>query len=155
MFKVLRYILFFCIAFIAFWMINTTFTVSKYYDSADIAKDAFNLINNERMSHGIQPLNWDENMARQAEQYSVYLATIDKLVHSSMGYGENIAMGAVGSGKELYEAWENSPPHHANYMNSQYVKGAIGIGYKLSNIKIGNWTITYNISRGYGTFIAD
>jgi len=155
MFKILRYIIIFSIVFIAFWMINTTFTVSKYYDSADIAKEAFNLINNERVSQGIPPLSWDENMARQAEQYSVYMATIDKLVHSNMGYGENIAMGAVGSGKELYEAWKNSPPHHANYMSSQYTKGAIGIGFKLSNITIGDWTITYNISRGYATFIAD
>ncbi len=141
--------------FISLWMIFTTFTVNQYYNSDDIAKGTFDLINSERINQGRPPLIWDDNMANQAKEYSIYMATIDKLVHSNMGYGENIAMGGVGSSQELYELWKNSSMHHANYMSSQYTRGAIGIGFKLSNIQIGNWTITYNISRGYATFIAD
>ncbi len=143
------------VIFISFWMICTTYTVNQYYNSDEIAKDTFNLINSERVSQGKLPLIWDENMAKQAKEYSIYMATIDELVHSNMGYGENIAMGGVSNSQELYDLWKNSPPHHANYMSSQYKRGAIGIGFKLSNIQIGDWTITYNISRGYATFIAD
>jgi uncharacterized protein YkwD len=75
------------VIFISFWMICTTYTVNQYYNSDEIAKDTFGLINSERVSQGKLPLIWDENMAKQAKEYSFHMDTIDELVHSNMGYG--------------------------------------------------------------------
>ena len=136
-------------------MIVITFNVNAYLHSEELAKTAFNLMNEERISEGVQPLQWDTNMANKATEYSTYMATTGLYEHSKMGYAECIAQGGVNGGNEIYENWASSSSQHNIYMDSNYVRGAIGIGFKLHNIEIGNWTITYAISKWYATFIAE
>jgi len=144
----------FIIGFVAY-MIVITFSVNAYLHGEEFAKAAFNMMNEERISEGIPPLQWDTNMANEATEYSTYMATTGLFEYSEMGYAECIARGNVDSGKEIYENWADSPSRHDVYMDSNYVRGAIGIGFKLQNIEIGDWTITYSISKGYATFIAE
>ena len=150
-----RGILIFIFIGLVAYMIITTFTVNVYLHGEEFAKAAFNMMNEERISEGIPPLQWDSNMANEATEYSTYMATTGLFDHSKMAYAECIAQGSVDSGKEIYENWADSPSQHSIYMDSNYVRGAIGIGFKLHNIEIGDLTITYAISKGYATFIAE
>ena len=152
--KIIKWIFIIIIIGGIFWMGSITYTVNKYYNNDEISKSAFDLINKERIENGRHALFWSDELFQKAKTHSIHMATVDKLEHSNMPYGENIAMGATGSGQTLYEAWRDSPLHRANYLSDNYTVGAIGIGFKLDNIKIGEWNITYNISRGYATFLA-
>ncbi len=132
----------------------TTYTAHQYANAPAICREAFDLINSERASCGISPLSWNEGIAQEAREHSVYMATIDKLEHSDKNYAENIVMGATSSGAEMYEAWKASPKHRENYLDGSLSTGAIGIGFKTESVQLGGWTITYQISRGYATFLA-
>ena len=151
--KASRILIFLFVGFMVY-MIVITFTVNANLHGEELSKAAFNLMNEERISEGIRPLQWDTDMANKATEYSTYMATTGLFEHSTMGYAECIAQGNVDSGSEIYENWANSSSQHYIYMDSNYVRGAIGIGFRPHNIEIGDWTITYAISKGYATFIA-
>ena len=153
--SVLRKIIILAVLFTSVWMLFTNHHVLRYKNTSHtIDLETFDLINSERAGMGIPQIIWNDEMARQAQEYSVTMASINYLVHSDMGYDENIARGYTSSADTLYQAWKDSPRHRANYLNSTHAKGAVGIGYKLYQVSIGSWTITYNISQGFATFIA-
>jgi uncharacterized protein YkwD len=151
----IRGILIFLFLGLVIYMIVITFSVNAYLHGEELSKAAFNLMNEERISKGIPPLQWDTNMADKATEYSTYMATTGVFEHSNMGYAECITQGGVDSGNEIYENWADSPSQRNIYMDSKYIRGAIGLGFKPHNIEIGDWTITYAISKGYATFIAE
>jgi hypothetical protein len=55
--------------------------------------------------------------------------------------------------EDVFKAWLNSPGHHFNMINSGSKYGAVGMGLKLDEIHLGKFSITYNTSRGFTTFM--
>jgi len=112
--------------------------------------ELFDLINQERIKNGEIPLIWDDNIAKAAQEHSQWMAETNQYKHSNNGYSECIMVGI--DPKEVFEAWLNSSPHNAIMMGSDAKYGAVGMGLKLSQVKIGNIHITYATSCGYSTF---
>jgi len=135
-------------------MVFTTVNVPEPGETEAISRQTFELINQERKQAGLTPLIWDSTLEKLAIAHSQYMADTGDFRHSEYDYTENVAKGACSTSEELYELWRSSPLHHANMMNKSLRYGAIGIGYKLTNITVGSINVTIDISNGYATFIA-
>jgi uncharacterized protein YkwD len=99
----------------------------------DMAKQVWEYVNAERTANGKSALAWDESIYSYACQRAPEIITNfshDKNNHS--GYGENILSrpeSMTSSAYDIHMQWYNSPGHHTNYMNSDYVSGACAIYY--------------------------
>ncbi len=99
----------------------------------DMAKQVWEYVNAERTANGKSALAWDESIYSYACQRAPEIITDfshDKNNHS--GYGENILSrpeSMTSSAYDIHMQWYNSPGHHTNYMNSDYVSGACAIYY--------------------------
>lgn len=119
---------------------------------ADITKiDIVNLLNKNRLSHGLNPLTENRKLDEAA-----YLKAQDMIANGYFSHqspqgitpwfwfgqvdykyvyaGENLAVGFADS-KNLYEAWYNSPSHRENLLNSKYseVGSAVARGFGDNN----------------------
>ena len=104
----------------------------------DVSK-VFEITNQFRSLNGVKSLALSKNLAAAAVEYSTYLANHPGFEHNlegdpftrikSFGYtgyvGENIARGFT-TADAVMVAWENSPGHRANLLDSRYT--SIGIG---------------------------
>lgn len=111
------------------------------------------LINEERIRQGMQPLVWEEKLAEAARYHSCDMATqnyfnhdsydrvdnslikvgktferIRKFYKDSFVNSENIAAGNAEADK-TYIQWYNSSGHYKNMFNSESVKCGIGVFY--------------------------
>lgn len=83
---------------------------------------AFDLQNQIREAAGVSPLTWDSGLGDIAwERCKQLLADFS---HNGATTGENIAMGPADSASVI-AAWQASPGHYANMVNTGYTRGAI------------------------------
>ena len=99
-----------------------------------------NAANHDRVSMGLQPFQWDANLAAAARQHALRMAQRSTLSHQFPGepplqeramqagarfslIAENVAEGP--SPQHLHVQWMNSPPHRANLLDREL--NSIGI----------------------------
>lgn len=111
------------------------------------------LINKERVSQGMSPLEWDENLANAARYHAYDLATQDYFDHQSYDRksGTLVEVGGtfdrikkfysasfvnsenIAAGNSLpsstYQQWYNSPGHYDNMFNKSSKKVGLGVFY--------------------------
>ncbi|KAI0863948.1 glycoside hydrolase family 128 protein [Xylaria cubensis] len=83
---------------------NNVLAVAELSASSALTQDqqkALNAHNEKRKAKGVKPLAWDNQLAKNAEEYAKHLAQIGKLQHSSgdqrPNQGENLAMASASS----------------------------------------------------------
>ncbi len=130
-------------------------TGNEIIESADLEGEIqlLALINEERKAQGMEPLVWDENLAKAARYHACDLATqnyfnhnshdkingklvevagtfdrIRKFYTASFANSENIAAGNS-EPERTYNQWYNSPGHYKNMFNSSSRKVGIGVFY--------------------------
>lgn len=121
----------------------------EYMSSFD--KEIFNLTNELRKKHGIDPLIWDEKIYPIAKYKSNSMVQLNYFSHGNpnynnngpevlaeafnykyIGYGENILMAASDNtskynAKNLFTLWLNSPSHKANMLDPKHKKMSVSI----------------------------
>jgi len=117
-------------------------------------KEVLDYVNKERAKQGMQPLEWDDDLARAARYHAFDMGTQNYFNHdshdrsragrlnkvggtfariktfytASFANSENIAAGNRGA-HDTYMQWFNSPGHYANMFNSSSAKVGIGVVY--------------------------
>ncbi|KAI1737477.1 glycoside hydrolase family 128 protein [Xylaria scruposa] len=83
---------------------SNVLAVTELSATAALTQDqqkALNAHNDKRKAKGLKPLAWDNQLAKNAEEYAKHLAQIGKLQHSSgdqrPNQGENLAMASASS----------------------------------------------------------
>jgi hypothetical protein len=117
----------------------------------------FELTNRERASAGLAPLEWRDDVAAIAQDWSQQMAANGQLSHNdayfssetrsqlgSASRGENVAMS--GSVEAAHRALMDSPPHRANILSGDFTQGGFGAAQD-SN---GRWWFTENFMRPSG-----
>lgn len=102
-------------------------TESGTFDRA-AAEEVWSYMNEERVSAGLNALEWDENIYNFACQRAQQIVT--DFSHNGCGnYGENIQYqgGTTPNGLSIHMIWFLSPGHHENYMRDIYGSGACAV----------------------------
>ncbi len=107
--------------------------VARRPASGNLAKEAFDLINEYRVSNGVAALAWSEADAKVATIRAEEIAS--DFSHSSVsganeGYGENIAVTYGGTASEVVNAWIGSAGHRANILRKSYASAGLAV-YKV------------------------
>lgn len=109
----------------------------------------FELINDERIKKGLEPLNWNSKLAEMARDFSQKMAkerffdhfdrdrksvvdrAKDKKVKNWRRLGENLFMGDVydNIAKIAVRGWMRSSSHRSNILDANYEETGIGISY--------------------------
>lgn len=93
-------------------------------------------------SSKIPPLEYNQELSKYAQDWASYMASTNKLVHSSMtsiidiGFnraGENIAYGQIDEEKVM-KSWLRSYGHRRNIMNKSFTEIGCGFDYSLNDI---------------------
>lgn len=119
--------------------------VASSFISATVESDFLILINNERATYGLDPLQYDAKLTTAAQLHSLDMALNGTFSHTStdnrtlsqrvnaQGYtyvsiGENIAY-HTGSpdAQTVFTQWKNSASHYSNMMDAAYLDMGIGI----------------------------
>lgn len=117
------------------------------------AAQVLELVNKERSSRGLQPLQLDSKLNKVAAEKARDMAQNGYFSHDSPTYGspfdmmrsfgvdyhsaaENIAAGQR-SASEVMQSWMNSSGHRANILNPDYNK--LGVGYYNAGSKAPYW----------------
>lgn len=106
-------------------MPGTSNTESGTFDRA-AAEEVWSHMNEERVSAGLNALEWDENIYNFACQRAEQIVT--DFSHNGCGnYGENIQYqsGTTPNGLSIHMMWFLSPGHHENYMSDIYGSGCM------------------------------
>jgi uncharacterized protein YkwD len=127
------------------------------------------LLNNERVSHGLQPLTVAQGLTQPSAAYSARMVTEDFFAHvapdgatltdrlEANGYidpdgdwtvGENIAWGQgnISTARAIMVAWMNSPEHRDNILEPDYDE--VGIGVVPGTPGDTSWGATYTTDFG-------
>jgi hypothetical protein len=108
---------------------------------ATAERQIFELLNGERVAHGLKPLEFNSKLAAVAEQHSVLMILhhglshqfadeadpTARMVRSGVHFdstGENVA--TAKDAASAHDGLMNSPPHRANILNPKFT--AVGIG---------------------------
>ena len=92
------------------------------------------LINEERHSQNLRPLESNSNLTVKAKGWSETIAAEGRLVHSNLAselnsgwhiVGENLAVAS--SIEQAHALLMESPPHRANILNPRYTHVGIGV----------------------------
>jgi Cysteine-rich secretory protein family len=111
-----------------------SFSTMAKAQSDDKAQQIFNLTNQDRTNHGLQPLKWDASLAAAATAHTGRMANEKSLSHQYPGepdvsaraaqagahfqaIAENTAMGP--SAPAIEKQWMNSTPHRTNILDPQ------------------------------------
>ena len=113
--------------------------------NANFEKEILRLVNVERKKRGLNPLTWNENMARAARYHAADMAHDDYFKHASLdkggrevcatftrirkfgsGSAENIAAGGNTPAGTMRQ-WMNSPGHKRNILSAG--AKSLGVGY--------------------------
>ena len=110
--------------------------------SASVAEQyIFSAANAERTQRGLQPLRWDDSLARAAEEHAQQMASREAISHQFQGepelseraqqagarfsvVAENVAEAPTAIA--VQEAWMHSPGHRANLLDPRV--NAMGVG---------------------------
>jgi uncharacterized protein YkwD len=114
--------------------------------ASSLERRAFDLINAERVKHGLAPLAWDGELCRVARQHSERMGSQNFFNHvapdgstlldraragglSWKSLGENIAFsqGYDDPAALAVDQWMHSPKHRANILRDLFTHSAIGI----------------------------
>jgi uncharacterized protein YkwD len=113
---------------------NNTITVAKEgtYDY-NLGKEAFDIVNQNRINNGLSALTWDDSLynsakVRSAEASISWSHTRPDGSHwstvSSGLHGENLAKG-YDTAQAAVDAWMASQGHKANILRSEFTRGAV------------------------------
>ena len=119
------------------------FSVRYYYyrhprDLEVVAREIFEITNEERTKRGLAPLAWDEDLAEIARWRVQDMVERNYYSHYDPKTGEplwlkrcatcseNADIEYIPTGRTFVNAWLNSPGHRANMLNPQWT--AIGVG---------------------------
>jgi uncharacterized protein YkwD len=106
-----------------------------------LTSDLFDRLNAERRARGLGQLDWDNDLARMAADWSAQMARTGNFAHRDLGsagglpgigrfsaLGENIAWvdGYPSMGSQLHVGWMRSAGHRANLLQPGF--DAVGIG---------------------------
>jgi hypothetical protein len=109
------------------------FPLSAFAGSSDVDR-MVSLINSERSSNGLGPLETHADLTAAAESQAAAIAAEGDLFHNSnlgsitTGWkllGENVGVG--GSVDVVHDAFMNSSGHKANILNAKYDKVGVGV----------------------------
>jgi uncharacterized protein YkwD len=107
-----------------------------------LASDLFNRLNAERRARGLAALEWDDDLARVAGDWSAHMASTGNFAHRDLGaagslpgmskfsaLGENIAWveGYANMGNQLHVGWMKSEGHRANMLQRGFDSVGIGV----------------------------
>ena len=107
-----------------------------------LASDLFNRLNAERQARGLAALDWDNDLARVAGDWSAHMASTGNFAHRDLGaagslpgmakfsaLGENIAWveGYPSMGNQLHVGWMKSEGHRANMLQRGFDSVGIGV----------------------------
>jgi uncharacterized protein YkwD len=96
-------------------------------------KNAY-LVNTERISRGLKPFGWDDELAAKARGWAQQMADTNTVVHSdltdgiSSGWavlGENVGAGQTID--QVHDAFMNSPEHRRVILSRSYNTMGIGV----------------------------
>jgi uncharacterized protein YkwD len=99
-------------------------------------KNAY-LINTERISRGMRPYDWNDQLAAKARAWAQHMADTGTVSHSNLtegvsagwsSLGENV--GAGGSVDEVHQAFLNSAEHRRAILSRSYDSMGIGVAEK-------------------------
>jgi uncharacterized protein YkwD len=109
--------------------------------AGQLVSDLFGRLNAERRARGLAALDWDDSLARVADDWSAQMARTGNFGHRDLGaagslpgmgrfsaLGENIAWveGYPNMGSQLHVGWMRSAGHRANMLQRGF--DAVGIG---------------------------
>lgn len=112
-----------------------------------LEQQAFFILNEKRLSKGLEPLKWNENLARVARMHSLNMAQFSFFSHAGTdgsmvnnradalgishwrSIGENIAFnrGFKKPSESACEQWMQSPAHRENILDGRWKETGIGI----------------------------
>jgi uncharacterized protein YkwD len=124
---------------------NTSISVTAIV--MEYERKAFDLINEERKTKGIEPLKWDPDLLRMARLHSQNMSVNNFFAHTGpdgvdvkerakvcgvVGWkalGENIAynLGYSDPASSAVVGWKESPKHYTNLLRTVYTHSAIGV----------------------------
>ncbi len=105
------------------------------------AEEIWCWVNLERERSGLPKLEWDEATYDYACKRAQEIVTDFSHDGCTQAHGENIGYmtAAYANAYQLHMQWNESPGHHANYMDTDYTKGACavfvynGVAYAVEN----------------------
>jgi len=103
------------------------------------AEEMLSLINEQRKKEGASPLKFNQALNEAAQLHADTVtkcghygpdgsSPFDRVVEAgypTSGVGENISCG-TDAFEQAFNAWMNSPPHHANMVNKSWVSAGLG-----------------------------
>lgn len=116
---------------------NGNVTVNGYYDT-EFAYEVFVLLNDYRVSLGLQPLTWSDDMllgtdVRATEIVYSFSHTrpngqaFNTVTNGSLFRGENIVGASKANAQEFFDSWKNSEGHNKNMTNPNYKTVSISV----------------------------
>lgn len=115
------------------------YTVDNNYTYSSIELDVANIVNQYRISKGLNPLEKINHISNVSEDHDEYMISINTLTHAlfaqreenlkatlgAVAVGENIAYN-YSTAQSVVDAWINSPAHKAN-MEGNYTHFGISV----------------------------
>jgi uncharacterized protein YkwD len=96
-------------------------------------KNAY-LINTDRMSRGMRPYDWDDQLAAKARAWAQHMADSNTVSHSQLAAGVSAGWSALGenvgagsSVDQVHEAFLNSAEHRKAILSRSYDSMGIGV----------------------------
>jgi uncharacterized protein YkwD len=100
----------------------------------DIERNIVHYTNQQRVRFGMASLEVDKDLMESARKHCEWMATSQRMVHTSQPVAENIAMGHPHS-SDVVQGWMNSSGHRANILNRGHSR--IGVAaYRAANGRI-------------------
>src|SRR6185503_11946654 len=138
-------------------------------NTTQVSQATLCLLNDERVSHGLQPLTVAQGLTQPSAAYSARMVTESFFAHvapdgatltdrlEANGYidpdgdwtvGENIAWGQgnISTARAIMVAWMNSPEHRDNILEPEYEE--VGIGIVPGTPGDTSWGATYTTDFG-------
>ena len=114
-------------------VIGVAAAVSGCIPSQANLKNAY-LVNTERISRGLKPFGWDDELAAKATGWAQKMAESDTVMHSPLTAGISsgwVVLGEnVGAGQtidQIHDAFMKSPEHRRVILSAAYSKMGIGV----------------------------
>jgi len=113
--------------------VGVSAAVSGCIPSQPNLKNAY-LVNTERISRGLKPFGWDDELAVKARNWAERMADANSVMHSDLAAGISRGWGVlgenVGAGRsidEVHTAFMNSPDHRKVILSGAYDTMGIGV----------------------------
>jgi len=118
---------------------SSNYTINNNYTYSQIENDVTDLVNQYRISKGLNPLEKINHISNVSEGHDEYMISINTLTHAlfaqreenlrttlgAVAVGENIAYN-YSTAQSVVTAWINSPAHKAN-MEGNYTHFGIAV----------------------------